>query len=85
MSTQNDAIQAAAASAEANFAKLGATLTAIQAGVTALDKQITDLEAKLTSAGNTLSADDVAALQKLVTDSGALVSQAQGISTAPPA
>lgn len=84
MATNQDAVQAAAAAIETNFAATKTALDSIATGVTALDAKIQSLAAQL-AAGGTLSAADQAALTQLQTDSAALATQAQGINTAPPA
>ena len=68
MATQTDAIQVAAAQVEANFATTKAALATIQTDVAALQATL--------STNTGLSAADQAALAQLVTDSGAIASEA---------
>lgn len=84
MSTQNSAIQSVVQQVEANFTAVKQNLTTIATGVQALDAKIVALQQQLSTSG-TLSADDQAALNQVVTDSATLVQQSQSIDTSVPA
>lgn len=81
--SQSDLVQAAFAKVEANFVLLQTAFTNVTTGIAALDAKIIALAQQL-AAGGTLSQTDQDALTQLVTDSAALVTQAQGISTTDP-
>lgn len=83
MATNVSAIQQFAAQVEANFAILKADLRNVQIGVSSLNQQIAALQQQISNGSSTLSAEDSAAIQQLVTDSAALDTQAGAI-TVPP-
>ena len=87
MSTPADPIQTFATAEQANIAATAAALTNIATGVGGLDTLIQQLQASLASGsgGSTVSAADQTLLNNVVAASGALVTQAQAISTTPPA
>ena len=85
MSTQADPIQTFAAQEAANLAATATALTGITTGIAALDADIQQLQAQIAASSSTLTPADQAALDTIVASSGALVTQAQGISTSIPA
>jgi peptidoglycan hydrolase CwlO-like protein len=82
MSTQTSAIQQYTQKVEANFAALSTDLGELKSDIAAQNAQILALQTQLAPS---LSSDDAAALQKLVDDSGALVTSANAILPVPPA
>ena len=78
-------VQTFAAQEAANLAATATALTGITTGIAALDADIQQLQAQIAASSSTLTPADQAALDTIVASSGALVTQAQGISTSIPA